>query len=1010
MSFDAKRLGDPGFFRENREDAHSDHQWFADYGELEAGESRLRASLNGSWKFFHALNEAQVIPGFEAPDYDCRDWADIAVPAHIQMEGYGTPQYCNIQYPWDGWEQVERGRAPTRFNPVACYVKYFFLPEAMAGKRVFISFQGVESCIALFLNGRYVGFAGDSFTPSEFELTPYLAEGENKLACRVYRYCAGSWAEDQDFFRFSGIYREVFLYAEPKVHLRDLTLKPRLTKDHEEGSLGILMDVRGEGPWRAKFRLLDPGGATAAEAETEQPHGELQVAAPKLWSAEAPWLYTLLIELYDGAGQLTEVTRQRVGFRTFGIRDGVLCLNGQRLVFKGVNRHDFCAETGRAVTREQIKRDLVTMKQNNINAVRTSHYPNSSALYELCDELGLYVIDENNMESHGVAEGVQLGRLPLEELLPGDKEEWLAPMLDRVDSAYGRDKNHPCILMWSIGNESMGGTVPRAMSARFRELDDSRPVHYESIAHDARYPDTSDVVSRMYTPAEEVRAYLKEHRDKPFILCEYTHAMGNSCGAMHKYTRLAYEEPLYQGGFIWDYIDQTILRRSRYGKDEYLYGGDLDDRPNDGNFSGDGIVYGDGTPGPKMQEVKYNYQDIEARISREGMTIANRSLFTPTSAYACVAVLARDGVEVARTRIETDVPPLSKKTCPLPFPIPGTPGEYALTLSFRLKEEKPWAPAGHEVAWGQGAWKVPGKMRPTEKYAPLRVVRGSWNLGVKGADFSLMFSLLSGGLTSFLYGGRELIKGIPMPSFWRAPTDNDRGNNLAWRASQWKIASLYASHRADPRLKERNADPVRTYGDGSVGFALVYGLPTRPEADCEVEYRAYPCGAVRVTLSYDPVEGLGSMPEFGMMLRMDADFNRVRWYGLGPEENHCDRREGARLGIWRTAVADNLARYPRPQECGNRTGVRWAEVTDAGGHGLRFTGDGMEFSALHWTPHELENALHEGELPPAHSTVLRLSMMQMGVGGDDSWGAPVHPEYHIDVSGKLVFSFLMQGI
>lgn len=1015
MSFDPTYLKDPACFAQNRLAAHSDHIAYASMEELARGETSLCWPLDGLWKFFYARNEEQVIPGFELGDYDCHPWADIPVPAHIQLEGYGAPQYVNVQYPWDGIEEVPLGDAPHKHNPVACYVRYFFLPDHMRGQRVLVRFEGAESCVAVWLNGHYVGFAADSFSPAEFELTPYLADGENKLACRVYRWNVGSWLEDQDFFRFSGLFRSVSLLCIPKAHVWDMRVRTLLDDTYTDATLALDVSlVLGEGGQGASLHaaLLDGKSVLdMAQGNGETQHFELSVHKPQLWSSEAPRLYDLLLTVRDAQGDVVEVVHERVGFRRFEMKGGVMCLNGQRIVFKGVNRHDFCAETGRAVRRETIRRDLLTMKRNNINAVRTSHYPNQPALYALCDELGLYVIDETNLETHGVWETIVHGRRPVSYALPGDRMEYLPRLKDRVNSMYERDKNHPCVLIWSCGNEAFGGKVIYKLSRHLRVLDPTRLVHYEGIANDPRYPETSDMVSRMYTPVSQIRAYLAQHRDKPFIMCEYSHAMGNSNGAMHKYTEYAYEEPLYQGGFIWDFIDQSLLHKTRYGQAAYGYGGDFDDRPCDYNFSGNGIVYGDGTESPKMQEVKYNYQNIVASVGATRALISNRNLFTPTSAFACVATLARNGIVIDTAEMRVNVPPMKSRSCRLPFKKQTVPGEYAVTLSFRLRQDTSWARSGHEVAFAQGVYKVKGsEAKPS--CPPLRITRGDFNTGVEGDGFRVLFSDLSGGLVSYVYGGKEMLKSIPRPNFWRAPTDNDRGNGMPQRYAQWKIASLYASVKGTPELARKNAHPVATEnGDGSVSIAYTYALATTPAAQCALRYTVYPCGTVRVTLSYTPVPGLNDMPEFGVLMKLDADVHRVRYYGLGPEENYIDRCRGARLGIFETTAEKNLARYLMPQECGARTGVRWAEVTDARGRGLRFTADGdMTFSALPYTPHELENAAHGYELPPVHYTVVRCAMQQMGVGGDDSWGARTHEEYLIDVSHRRSFTFCFRGI
>ncbi len=611
---------------------------------------QYKESLDGVWKFRYAPNYKDAPKGFEMPEYDCKGWEDIRVPAHIQMEGYGKPQYTNVQYPWDGHEVIVPGEIPTQFNPTASYVKYFTIPSRFAQKRVFISFQGVESGFALWCNGSYVGYSEDSFTPAEFELTPFVHEGENKLVVCVFKWTSGSWCEDQDFFRFSGIFRSVYLYAIPDSHICDLKIKTDLNTDYTKADLKVVMTAITQNTAKADL-MLSYHGTRILSFETTLADGEnvpvaVSVEHPQLWSAEKPNLYDLLITVYNSAGEITELIPQKVGFRRFAIENGVMTLNGKRIVFKGVNRHEFSGRIGRVPDANELRKDIITMKQNNINAIRTSHYPNDSALYALCDEYGLYLIDECNMETHGRWDGIPQ---PIENALPGNQKEWEALLLDRVNSMYQRDKNHASILIWSCGNESFGGSVIHEMSQKFRELDDSRLVHYEGIFHDRRYNDTSDIESRMYPSAADVRAFLAKDRSKPFLLCEYTHAMGNSCGAMHKYTDLADEDPLYQGGFIWDYVDQSIYHKDRYGKEVLGYGGDFDDRPCDYNFSGNGIVYGGNrNPSPKMQEVKFNYQNIQIQVNNDSFQVINKNLFTSTADYACVIVLSREGHEIAR--------------------------------------------------------------------------------------------------------------------------------------------------------------------------------------------------------------------------------------------------------------------------------------------------------------------------------------------------------------------------
>lgn len=1028
MSFEIKKIHDPKFFKENCMAAYSDHVAYADETEAEEKKSSFRLSLDGIWKFHYARNYAQTVNGFEAETFDCKCWEDIRVPAHIQMEGYDIPQYVNIQYPWDGREDVWRDTVPSEFNPVASYVKYFTLPEGFRKNGLYISFQGVESGFALWFNGHYVGYSEDSFTPSDFDLTPYVKEGENKLAVQVFKWTSSSWCEDQDFYRFSGIFRSVYLYTMPKVHVYDLKVQPVLDETLINADLLVTMQMRGEG--KARLTLTGSRDYSVLEEKEQQViffeelpvsegevHFEKQVNKPELWSAEIPNLYTLTIECFDTEGERSEVIRQKIGFRRFEMKDGIMTLNGKRIVFKGVNRHEFSSISGRAVTREEVLKDIVTMKQNNINAIRTCHYPDASIIYDLCDEYGLYMIAENNLESHGSWDAAMHGSVPKDTIVPGDNMDWEPMMLDRVNSCYQRDKNHPAVLIWSVGNESYGGKVIFDMSEKFRALDPYRLVHYEGIFNDRRYEATSDMESQMYTSVENVKKFLAEHKEKPFIMCEYTHAMGNSCGAMHKYTDLTDTEPRYQGGFIWDYIDQSILKKDRYGKDFQAYGGDFLERPTDYNFSGNGICYGgDRDPSPKMQEVKFNYQNISILFEKDGkFTVVNKNLFANTDRFRCVAVLQKNGGVVKKQEIETAVPPLSSKDYEIPFAIlraddkdqkKDPDAEYTLTVSFRLKEDMSWADAGHEVAFGQKIYKKIPAFHASEK--PIRVVYGKVNIGVKGEDFDCLFSMLSGGLVSYRYAGKEMIEKIPMPNFWRAPVDNDNGSMAPARYAQWKIASMYISHRNGGMFD--NVPTKVEEKDNTVTVTYTYFMPTTPAGKCQVSYTVFGDGTIETKLMYDPVEGLPDMPEFGMMFQFNADYDNLTWYGMGSEETYADRRHGAKLGIYSSKVADNMAKYLVPQECGNKVGVRYARLVDAKGRGMMFEGDELSFSALPYTPHELENAAHVYELPQVHHTIVRVALAQMGVGGDDSWGSLVHPEYHIDVTKPLEFTFRFKGI
>ena len=1011
--FDYAKVKDPEYFRDGRLDAHSDHVYYASEEEVWDKETSYRESLNGLWKFQYARNYESAIPGFEAEDYNCKDWEDIYVPAHIQMEGYDAPQYANVQYPWEGHEDIHPGEIPTHFNPTASYVKYFTVPEQMKGKRLFISFQGAESGLALWLNGKFVGYSEDSFTPSEFELTEYVKEGENKLAAQVFKWTASSWCEDQDFYRFSGIYRDVYLYTVPEVHVNDLRIRAIPEESLQTADLELVTKTWGSGKLKV---VLSKDGETILEDEKEisgEDTFSWKIDAPALWSAEDPQLYDLGLTVSDANGNVQEIIPQKVGFRRFEMKDGIMTLNGKRIVFKGVNRHEFSSVSGRHVSEEELRKDLTTMKLNNINAIRTCHYPDMSKIYELCDEFGLYMIDETNLESHGSWDVAEMTK-DFTYTVPHNKPEWLEMMLDRANSMYQRDKNHPAILIWSCGNESFGGKDIFEMSQLFRREDPTRLVHYEGLFHDRSYNDTSDMESQMYPSVEAIKEFLAKDDSKPFICCEYTHAMGNSCGAMHKYTDLTDTEPKYQGGFIWDYIDQSIYKKDRYGKEFQAYGGDFGERPTDYNFSGNGIAYGgDREPSPKMQEVKFNYQNITAEVTADTVKVINKNLFVNTDTFDCKVTLAKNGKVIRTEALETAVEPLSEKEYKLPFEKAEAAGEYTVTVSFHLKEEKVWAPAGHEIAFGQYVYQVQENASAETVAAKPQIIRSTHNIGVRGEHFEVMFSVLNGGLVSYKYAGKEMIEAISKPNFWRAPTDNDCGNLMQMRYAQWKVASMYLSHKEYRKGAYGPSNlPQAEETDHSVKVTFTYLMPTTPASECQLTYEVFGDGKVKTTLTYDPVKELGDMPEFGVIFKFNADYNNVQWYGLGEAETYADRKKGAKLGIYQNKIVDNIARYMVPQECGAKEEVRWAKVTDRKGRGMYFemAEEPMMFSALPYTPHEMENAMHPYELPQIHYTVVRVAKGQMGIGGDDSWGAYTHQEYLLNADGKMEFSFSFKGI
>ena len=1016
---------DPKVFNINREKAHASIHRYASLEEMHTNKSSYIYSLNGKWKFHYANGFNQLIKDFSNKDYNSDNWDEINVPGHIQLQGYGTPIYVNEIYPFSSKEQIIPGEIPEH-NPIGSYITYFDNSVIKDNTDVYITFKGVESAMALWVNGIFVGYSEDTFTPSRFNITSLIEEGKNKIAVNVYRFSSGSWLEDQDFWRFSGIFRDVELEMVPHTHLEDVKILTHLNDTYDHAVVEVNPTVIH--PTKVIYTLKYNDEIIASQIKEDSTSLQFELDHPHLWSAEKPHLYTLIIEVMDEEG-LVECISQQVGVREFKIINGIMCINGQRIIFHGVNRHEFSAYTGRYVSYEETKQDILNMKAHNINALRTSHYPNQSFVYDLCDEYGLYVIDEVNLETHGTWSEY----FDKEHIIPDNKPEWLDIILDRANSMYERDKNHPSIIIWSLGNESHGGKNLYEMSQFLRNKDQSRVIHYEGIFHDRSYNETSDIESQMYTYVKDIEKYLTTHQDKPFILCEYAHSMGNSNGALFKYIDLEKKYPLYQGGFIWDYIDQSIYKKDRYGKEFQAYGGDFGERPTDYNFSGNGIAYGgDREPSPKMQEVKFNYQNITAEVTADTVKVLNKNLFVNTDTFDCKVTLAKNGKVIRTEVLETAVEPLSEKEYKLPFEKAEAAGEYTVTVSFHLKEEEIWAPAGYEIAFGQYVYQVKedvldGKSDSAETAITVekdvcvsdafvkkpQIIRSTHNIGVRGEHFEVMFSVLNGGLVSYKYAGKEMIEAIPKPNFWRAPTDNDCGNLMQMRYAQWKIASMYLSHKEYRKgAYGPSNSPQTEETDHSVKVTFTYLMPTTPASECQLTYEVFGDGKVKTTLTYDPVKELGDMPEFGVIFKFNADYDNVQWYGLGEAETYADRKKGAKLGIYQNKVVDNIARYMVPQECGAKEEVRWAKVTDRKGRGMYFEMDGesMMFSALPYTPHEMENAMHPYELPQIHYTVVRVAKGQMGIGGDDSWGAYTHQEYLLNAEGKMEFSFSFKGI
>ena len=997
--FSTAWLSDPEIFSVNELPVNSDHEFFATKKEMEEKWSSLVRSLDGKWKAHFALNPAGAPDALLSGSIMDGSLREITVPCEFQLENpeWDAPQYVNTQYPWDGHENLKAPEVSEEYNPTVTCVKTFHLSLKDLQHRVILHLAGVEAAVLVYLNGHEVGYAEDSFTSHSFNISKYARAGENRLVLRVFKRCSASWIEDQDFWRWSGIHRSVSLHFWPESHLVDLCVRTPLTDNYQSAHLEADLTVTGLGG-QARVTLYDQEGnalyeETKAVSGQSQVHYESVIPGVKLWSAEEPNLYPLVVTLTNDMGRVTEVSRTMVGFRQFEMIDKVMCLNGKRLVFHGVNRHEFDCDKGRVVTREMLLKDIYNVKAMNINAIRTSHYPNTTEFYRLCDEYGLYVIDETNIESHGAW-------APWHDwVVPGDRPEWREAVIDRGRSMLQRDKNHACILMWSCGNESWGGSNLFALSEYFRQADPTRLVHYEGCVHDKRYLHTSDMLSHMYMKAADIEKYLKSNPDRPFINCEYTHAMGNSCGGMGEYTALEDKYPMYQGGFIWDYVDQGLRVKGPNGEERFAWGGDFGDRPTDWSFIGNGIVFADRSLTPKAQEVRHQFRDVFLKVGKTGVTVWNRKLFAALKGYALRYTVECDMKPIKAGEILLpEIAAGESKHINLPYGKLPMEGQVVLTCFLVLAEDKGILPAGTILSHGQMVYGE--AVRADDAAGPARVTVCDNNIGVRGNGLGAMLEK-RGGIISFRdKAGKECLLRAPQLSLFRAQTDNDRGNQFAIRQGIYHMISRYSwSHE----VKVEEQDGVTT---------LTYGFSNMLLKDFEmtVQYTIRRSDEIEVTVNWPGVKDLPDMPALGLSFQLDPRLDTVNYYGLGPESNYIDRCDGAYLGWHSYKVADGLTRYFKPQESGSRCKVQSFAVTGADHHGILITGENLEISCHPWTTEELQTAYHPSDLTGPVRTVLDVAMFRKGVGGDDSWGAPTLPKYCYPADKPYSFTFTMKAL
>lgn len=969
--------------------------------------------LNGPWDFWYAETVADAPEEFYADDYDTIGWDRIPVPSNWQMLGYGRPHYTNVIYPFP----VCPPRVPTE-NPTGCYRRDFVIPDAWVGRTITLRFEGVDSAFHVWVNGQEAGFSKGSRVPAEFDITGLVRRGVNNVSVRVVQWSDGSYLEDQDMWWLSGIFRDVYLLATPPVHAYDVYARAGLDAECRDGVLDVHVTLRAAaaaspGAYSLAAALLDGAGREVARAAARAeiaPGGtaeatlSLTVAEPQKWTAETPNLYTVMVHLSDPSGALLEVAPVRVGFRTVEIKDGVFCVNGRPIKVKGVNRHEHHCDLGRAVPLESMVQDILLMKRHNINAVRTSHYPNDPRWYDLCDSYGLYVIDECDLETHGF----QFGEQPAN---PTDDPEWEDACVDRMVRMVLRDRNHPCVILWSLGNESGFGRNHLKMAEAARSLDPTRPIHYEGDY----CIQTADVFSRMYTdiPTMERIAAAKEdldlwggkatldrYADKPFVLCEYAHAMGNGPGNLTEYWELIYREPRLMGGFIWEWADHGIRQRLPDGTERFAYGGDFGDEPNDGNFVIDGLVSADRVPSPGLVEYRKVIQPVQIAagdLSAGLVRITNRYAFVGLEHLAVSWTVSEDGEVIQSGTVPTPaVAPGQSAGLAIPWRKPSVvrPGaEYHLLVRFALAADTPWAPAGYEVAWEQFElpWKAPVPSIARPAVAP-EVTPGPLEVEVAGSDYAIVFDRVTGRIASWDYAGAPLLLQGPRLTFWRAPTDNDGGNRGGGIQKAWREAGLHAmQHRFDGLeweeadgfvrvvVRSRIAPPV-----WSRGFA------------CEYRYTIDGEGGVLLEVSGAPEGSWPDMiPRIGLEATLPLEYRRVAWFGPGFGESYPDSFAAARVGLWQADVDELHTPYVFPQENGNRHDVRWVALTNARGMGLLARGlPRIDFSAHRYTTEDLDRAQHAPELQFRDEITLHLDCRQNGLGSNSCGPEPL-PQYRL---------------
>jgi len=1036
LSATANDLNDwenPKMFNQNKEAPHASFMSFSnihDAIEKKYEASVYYKSLNGTWKFNWVRKPADRPVDFYKPFYDVSNWDNIKVPSNWELEGYGIPIYCNHQYEFANYKApvseeikfVERiypanpGQVPHDYNPVGSYRRSFTVPESWDGRQVFIQFGAVKSAFYIWINGQKVGYSQGSKTEAEWDITKYLQKGENTLAVEVYRWSDGSYLECQDFWRISGIERDVFIYSTPKVRIRDFFVKGDLDENYTNGNLKLDIELKNHtkgfrsGNYKVAYMLFDYDQKVIAQETTVakinkkaglQLHFEKTIKNPLKWTDETPNLYTLVLQLEDSKGN-KEYVSAKTGFREVEIIDDIFYINGIEVLIKGVNRHEHNQIRGHVVNEEDMFREIKLMKQFNINAVRNSHYPTHPRFYELCDEYGIYVTDEANIESHGMYYGkYSLAKNP----------EWKEAHLDRNIRMVERSKNHPCIIVWSMGNEAGDGENFTAVFDWIKHRDPSRPIHYER----AEMRENTEIYCPQYRDIHDLKQYASKHQAKPMIMSEYSHAMGNSTGNLVDLWNVIYDRNNHQlqGGYIWDWIDQGLLEYDEQGRPYWTYGGDYgENMPSDGNFVCNGIIFPDMTPQPSLWEVKYAYQYV--RFFNEGLPvgqykISNYHDFINLNNYDIRWSISENGKEIQHGYVDVTLNPHESQVIEIPaLALKGEPNcDYFIDFSVRLKKRTSLLEKGFEVAHEQFAYPVTvHPLENTEKYSNLKVKESDEFINVDGQNFSIGFNKNTGTILYWTVNGTSLIQESPVVNFWRAPTDNDKGSNMIKRLGIWREAGQ------NIKLTDIQVEQPSSYK------ALVkvdYSIDVIASAQT-VSYEVLGNGKIMVTSQVRLGKAdLPDLPRFGMRMEMPVEFDNLKFFGRGPHENYCDRNRSAFIGCYESKVEDQYVPYVRPQENGYKTDVRWFELRNNNGWGLKISGlPTLGFSALHNPIEDFDQKTHEelkhrNDIVKKDGVFINFDLKQMGVAGDNSWGATPYEQYTLPAE-NYEFKFSIEPV